>query len=65
MIDELRYRAYLIRFQRGEKQTHWRVTLQNAQTGEVVRFANENQLVRFLLETLKYFPQKPDSSQPK
>lgn len=52
MIDENNYRAYLIRFQRGKKQPHWRVTLQNSQTGEVLKFATERQLLHFLLETL-------------
>lgn len=53
MIDEKVYQAYLIRFRRDEGQPHWRATLQNAQSGEVLNFANEDHLLNFLLETLK------------
>jgi hypothetical protein len=53
MTDENRYRAYLIRFQRGDKTSHWRVTLQNAHTGEIKKFATENELFSFLKESLK------------
>jgi hypothetical protein len=52
MADENHYRAYLLRLQRGEGQPHWRVTLQNAQTGELLRFATEQALVNHLLNTL-------------
>jgi hypothetical protein len=53
MIDENRYRAYLVRFQRGKEASHWRVTLQNAHTGEVKNFATENEFFSFLMESLK------------
>ena len=53
MMDEKVYQAYLIRFRRDKGQPHWRATLQNAQSGEVVNFANEDHLLDFLLETLK------------
>jgi hypothetical protein len=53
MIDEDRYRAYLVRFQRGKEASHWRVTLQDAHTGEVKKFATENELFSFLMESLK------------
>jgi hypothetical protein len=52
MADEHHYRAYLLRLQRGEGQPHWRATLQNAQTGELLRFATEQALVNHLLSTL-------------
>jgi hypothetical protein len=53
MIDEKVYQAYLIRFRRDEGQLHWWATLQNAQSGEVLNFANEDHLLDFLLKTLK------------
>jgi hypothetical protein len=52
MADENHYRAYLLRLQRGQGQPHWRVTLQNAQTGEALRFATEQALVNHLLSML-------------
>ena len=48
-----KYHAYLIRFQRSESQVDWRTTLQNAQTGEVSHFANERELIRYLLGVLR------------
>ena len=46
------YQAYLLRLQRGENQTHWRVTLENAHTGELLRFANEREMLRYLIQIL-------------
>lgn len=60
MNDETHYRAYLIRFQRGEKQTHWRVTLQDAHQGTIHRFATENDLIRYLLYQLNESSSLPD-----
>ena len=52
-INENHYRAYLVRFQRSDEHAHWRVTMQNAQTGEVVQFASERQLLSFLINSLQ------------
>ena len=48
------YKAYLLRLQRSEDQSHWRTTLQNAQTGEVLHFANEQAFVQYLLNLLSH-----------
>ena len=56
MNNENNYRAYLIRLQRSNEQSHWRVTLQNAQTNEVIQFATEGQFISFLLDTLQCAP---------
>ena len=42
------YQAYLLRLQRSQTGTHWRVTLENAHTGEVLHFATEQELMSFL-----------------
>jgi hypothetical protein len=52
------YQAYLIRFQRGEGQTHWRVRLENVADSEVVCFTTEWELFRYLLERLSAEPVK-------
>lgn len=46
------YLAYLLRLQRSQAATHWRVTLENAHTGEVYHFANEMEMLRYLFHTL-------------
>ena len=46
------YQAFLLRLQRGQGQAQWRATLQNAQTGEILRFATERELLRYLMEIL-------------
>ncbi|MCB8984908.1 MAG: hypothetical protein H6659_13845 [Ardenticatenaceae bacterium] len=46
------YRAYLLRLQRSQGQTHWRATLENAHTGELLRFANQNEMLRYLMQVL-------------
>ncbi len=43
------YQAYLLRMQRSQHAQHWRVTLENAHTGEVLRFVDEMALMRHLL----------------
>ena len=50
-MDETYY-AYLIRFQRMEDLSRWRATLRNAQTGEVLRFADEKACLHYLLNML-------------
>ena len=58
------YQAYLFRFQRNNDESHWRVYVENAETGEVWRFATEWELLRFLMKTLAVTPtiidQHPD-----
>ncbi|MCI0394917.1 MAG: hypothetical protein L0332_24785 [Chloroflexi bacterium] len=64
MTDENHYRAYLLRLQRGQGQLHWRVTLQNAHTGEVLKFATERALLNHLLDVLSLdLPVDKDASQ--
>ncbi len=46
------YQAYLLRLQRGQDQLHWRATLQNAHTGEQLRFATEREMLIFLMHSL-------------
>jgi hypothetical protein len=42
------YHAFLLRLQRHETAEHWRMTLENAHTGEKVHFAIEEELMRYL-----------------
>jgi hypothetical protein len=46
------YLAFLLRLQRGQGQTQWRATMQNAQTGEILRFPTERELLRYLMQVL-------------
>lgn len=46
------YKAYLLRFQRGEGQDHWRATLVDALSGEKKRFASERALFANLMQIL-------------
>jgi hypothetical protein len=46
------YLAYLLRLQRNPTADHWRVTLENAHTGEVLRFASEQELMAFLWQLI-------------
>lgn len=46
------YQAYLIRFQRGKGQAHWRAMLEDASSGEKLRFATELDLLRYVLKNL-------------
>ena len=46
------YLAFLLRLQRGQGQTQWRATMQNAQTGEIFRFTTERELLRYLMQVL-------------
>lgn len=50
------YQAYLLRLQRNEGQMHWRVTMENAHTGELLRFATERELLRYLMKVLLIEP---------
>jgi len=44
------YHSFLLRLWQEEPDTPWRASLQNVQTGTVVRFASLNALVAFLQE---------------
>lgn len=50
------YQAYLLRLQRGLDSAQWRVTVQNAHTGEVFRFGTEREMFRFLWHALSVSP---------
>jgi hypothetical protein len=54
------YQAYLLRLQRSRGSDSWRATLQNADTGELLRFANEREMVRYLLQALAIAPDDPE-----
>lgn len=54
------YLAFLLRLQRGQGQTQWRASMQNAQTGEILRFATERELLRYLIQVLMVAPSEPD-----
>jgi hypothetical protein len=55
------YLAFLLRLQRGQGQTEWRATMQNAQTGEILRFATERELLRYLMRVLTVASPELDS----
>ena len=48
------YQAYLLRLERGKGQQRWRATLENAQTGDVLHFASERDLLLHLLRALAH-----------
>jgi len=50
------YQAYLLRLRRSQGQTYWRATLENAHTGELLRFANEREMLRYLMQILTIAP---------
>jgi hypothetical protein len=52
----MEYQTYLLRLQRSQDSDQWRATLQNAYTGEVHRFANEREMLRYLLQALAIGP---------
>ena len=54
MKDEKRYQAYLLRLQKGKGQLHWRATLQNAHTGETLKFATEREFFHHLIRILDH-----------
>lgn len=52
MVMEEDYRAYLLRFRRREGSASWLASLENAHTGEVLRFATERDLIVYLYQIL-------------
>ena len=61
MTENNNYHAYLIRFQRGEGETHWRATLQDVQSSQPLRFPNERELICYLLHKLQVQPSRTES----
>jgi hypothetical protein len=49
---ESQYHAFLLRLQRNKTAEHWRMTLENAHTGEKVNFVTEEELMRFLWQII-------------
>ncbi|MCA9998488.1 MAG: hypothetical protein KDE09_09400 [Anaerolineales bacterium] len=56
------YKAFLLRLQRDEGHPNWRATIENAQTGETLRFANQNQMLRYLLNDLEPGDRSPNNA---
>lgn len=56
------YQAYLLRLTRIQGNGRWRATLQNVHTGEAMHFASEEEMVRYLLQTLAQSPNDVQSS---
>jgi len=46
------YQAYLLRLQRNNAGDPWRALLQNAHTGEKLHFANEREMLKYLIRIL-------------
>lgn len=46
------YQSYLIRFHQRAGEAHWRATLEDAASGETLRFATELDLLRYVLRQL-------------
>jgi len=59
------YKAFLLRLRRDEGQPYWRATLENAHTGEMLRFADQNEMLRYLLHNLTEPSQTKPNSQHK
>ena len=55
------YQAYLLRLHREPHQTHWRASLENAHTGEFLRFANEREMIHYLMKVLIVEPSDPNA----
>ncbi len=52
MTRQSQYLAYLVRFQRGEGERHWRASLQDVRTQTTMQFATEIELIRHLLTVM-------------
>ena len=44
------YQAYLLRLQRHAERAHWGATLENVETGEVLRFRSVPELLAYVSE---------------
>lgn len=51
------YQAYMLRFQRGSIETSWRISLENAHTGELIRFRSKKELFRYFGEMFADMPE--------
>lgn len=56
------HKAFLLRLQRDEGYPQWRATIENAQTGEQLRFADHHQMLRYLLNDLGEKPSTANDS---
>jgi hypothetical protein len=56
------HKAYLLRLRREAGQSHWRAIVEDAHTGERLHFANQTEMLRYLLHHLAEAP--PSASQP-
>lgn len=52
MTSESQYLAFLVRFQRGQGQRHWRASLLDVRTQTTVHFATEIELIRHMLAAM-------------
>lgn len=52
MVEQKDYQSYLIRFQRSDAQSPWRVTLQDILSDRVLHFASEEELMCHLRSVL-------------
>jgi hypothetical protein len=52
LMSKEMHRAFLIRWQAEGDRTRWRSTVENVYTGEKHHFADRDQLLRFLSESL-------------
>jgi hypothetical protein len=52
MSKEMHRAAFLVRWEAEGDQTRWRSTVENVYTGEKHHFADRNQLLRFLSQSL-------------
>jgi hypothetical protein len=64
MTDD--YQAYMIRLQRRKESAGWRVTLENAHTGEILRFRSRLDLMHHLFQLMTNDPEtaEPDTHYP-
>ena len=54
------YHAFLLRLQRRKDGVSWRATLEDAQTGEILRFGSQMELLLHLFQLLSIDPNPPD-----
>ena len=59
------YHAFLLRIQRDESQSRWRIVLINVDTGEEQRFVGKHALLVFLFTLLNRSPAVPNTAETK
>ena len=62
MPNQTQHKSFLVRFQRGQGQRHWRATLQDVRSEQVIHFETEQELVRAVLHLLSTQPVEEDTS---